>query len=203
MKPLHMLRLLAVLVVVSLTNSACVTTQVSGYTDNDFRGHKVRRIAVRAANANFAFGQLLEDNLVHEFKGEGIQAASFLAMFPPTRDLTNAQVAQALKEKDFDGIIYVNLMGSNSRESNVGYVNNGTAYVYGNTATFGGTSTAITLVSRFTSTRATLYDVVSGHKIWIADTNTNAGGVLFQSDETQAESIAEEIVKSLQKSGHI
>lgn len=47
------------------------------------------------------------------------------------------------------------------------------------------------------------YDVVTGHKIWIADTNTNAGGVLFQSDETQAESIAEEIVKSLRKDGHI
>jgi hypothetical protein len=203
MKPLHTLRLLAVLLVLPLATTACVTTQVNGYTDNSFRGHKVKRIAVRAANANFAFAQILEDDLVAEFKSDGIQATSFLAMFPPTRDLTNAQVAQSLKERGFDGIMYVNLTGSDTKETTIGYTNTGTGYVYGNTASYSGHSTAMTAIRRYTSTRATLYDVVSGDKIWIADTNTNAGGLLYQSDDTQAESIAEEIVTALHKSGHI
>ena len=203
MKSLHTLRLLAVCLVLPLVTTACVTTQINDYTDNDFQGYKVKRIAVRAANANFAFAQILEDDLVKQFKADGIAASSFLAMFPPTRDLTNAQAAQALKEKGFDGIMYVNLMGSNTHESVIGYSNTGTGYVYGGTASYSGTSTAMTAVSRYTSTRATLYDVTSGHKIWIADTNTSAGGLFYQSDDTQAESIAEEIVAALRKSGHL
>ena len=203
MKTRHTLHLLAVILVLPLFNTACVTTQVNGYTDNDFRGHKIKRIAVRAANANFAFAQILENDMMAEFKDEGIEAASFLALFPPTRDLTNEQVARALRAKGYDGIMYINLLGSDSKATTIGYINTGSAYVYGNSASFSGTSTAMTAIRRYTSTRATLYDVASGHKIWIADTNTNAGGLLYQSDDTQAESIAEEIVDSLHKSGHI
>jgi hypothetical protein len=203
MQPLHTLRLLAALLVLPLVTTACVTTQVNGYTDNAYRDHKVYRIAVRAANANFAFAQLLENELVDEFKDKGIRATSFLAMFPPTRDWTNAQVTQALKQRGFDGIMYVNLTGADSQETTIGYVNTGSASVYGGSASYRGHSTAMTAIRRYTSTRASLYDVASGHKIWIADTNTNAGGLLYQSDDTQAESIAEEIVAALHKSGHL
>jgi hypothetical protein len=48
-----------------------------------------------------------------------------------------------------------------------------------------------------------LYHVASGRKVWIADSRTTAGGLAYMGDDTQTESIAEETVASLQKSGHI
>lgn len=203
MPTLKSIRILALLLALPLATTACVTTKVNGYTDNAYRGYKVKKVAVRAANTDFAFAELIENAMVEALKDEGIQAESFLAKFPPTRELTNAEAAHALANAGFDAIMYVNLVGSDSSAQTIGYIHTGNASVYGGSAYYSGNSLAMTAFHRYTSTRATLYEVVSGRKVWIADSRTTAGGLAYMGDDTQTESIAEETVASLQKSGHI
>jgi hypothetical protein len=56
---------------------------------------------------------------------------------------------------------------------------------------------------RYTSTRVKVYDVASGRTVWVGDSSTQAGGLLYMDDETKTESIAEETVASLKSNGHI
>ena len=46
--------------------------------------------------------------------------------------------AQALAEKGFDAIMYVNLVGSDSSGQTIGYIHTGSASVYGGSASYGG-----------------------------------------------------------------
>lgn len=197
-----MKKLLACLVLLSVL-TGCITTEVKGFTDHDYQGRHLLKIAVRAPNADFMFGGLLEKSMVEELQRKGVQAESFLEMFPPTRKWTNDQVATELNQKGFDSIMYVNLTGSGASAETVGYINQGSAYVYGNTASFYSTSIPAVRPTRYTSTRVTIYDVASAHTIWIADSVTHAGGLLFMGDKTQTDNLASEIIDALAKSGHL
>jgi len=48
--------------------------------------------------------------MVNAFRNRGVQAESFLAMFPPTREWTNEEVAKELIATGFDSIMYVTLV---------------------------------------------------------------------------------------------
>ena len=165
--------------------------------------HQIKNAVVRAPNAGFAFGELLETSMVENLTKRGVHAESFLSLFPPTREWTNEEVAKELMREGFDSIMYINLVGSDTNSQTVGFINNGTASAYGNTASYSGSSTAITAISRYTSTRVKVYDIVTGRVIWVADSSTKAGGLLYVGDETQTDSIAAEIVDALAVSGHL
>jgi hypothetical protein len=191
------------LVVALLLPTGCITTNVKGFTDLDYQNYRINRIMIRAPNTSFAFGELLERSMIKELEKKGVEAKSFMATFPPTRKWTNEQVTNQLLAKEFDSIIHINLMSSNSNAQSVGYINSGNAYAYGNTASYSGMSVAITAFRRYTTTRVTVYDAKSAKVIWIGDTNTNAGGKLFLGDKATADSIAQKVVKSLAASGHL
>ena len=172
----HLITPALLMILITLLITGCVTTNVKGYTDREYNGYKIKKAVVRAPNAGFAFGELLEGSLVEELNNAGVPAKSFLEMFPPTREWSNEQVAKELMEKGYDAILHVNLTGSDANEQTIGYINHGTASVYGNSASFSGSSTAMTMVSRYTATHIKLYDVATGRVIWVGDANTKAGG---------------------------
>jgi len=190
-----------ILLIGSLTG--CIITHVKGFTDRDFQGYHLVKIAVRAPNASFMFGELLEKSMVEKLRDKGVQAESFMEIFPPTRQWTNEQVATELGQKGFDTIMYVNLVGSGSSTQTVGYINTGNAFAYGNMATFNSVSVPITGRSRYTSTRITIYDVATARTSWVGDSSTNAGGLAFVDDKTQTDDIAKEVTDTLAKSGHL
>ncbi len=184
-------------------SASCIATTVKGFTDREYADYRVRKVVIRVPNVNFAFGALLEGSFIKEFRNKGIIAESFLDMFPPTREWTNEQVASELIQKDFDSIMYVTLIGSDTNSQTIGFINSGSAHAYGNTASFSAVSVPVSRHDRYTSTRARLYEVKSARVIWVGDSSTHAGGLAFMADETQTESIAAEVVKSLQERGHI
>jgi hypothetical protein len=183
--------------------SGCITTHIKGFTDQDFQSYRLKKISVRALNSNFMFGEILERSMVERLRGKGLQAEPFTKMFPPTRKWTNEQVAAELTKQGYDTIMYINLVESGSSSQTVGYVNTGNASAYGNLTTFNGMSVPITTRSRHTSTRITIFDVVTARTIWIGDTATRAGGLAFVGDTTQTEDIAREVTETLVGSGHI
>lgn len=195
---------LAVILVTVLGGlTSCITTNVKGFTDRDYQGYRIRKVVVRAPNAGFQFGDLLEKSMIEKFKNRGVYAESFLAMFPPTREWTNGAVAQELIKQGFDTIMYVTLIGSQTSSETIGYVSTGQANAYGNTVSYSGSTTAVSAIRRYSSTRAKLYDIKTANVIWVGDSSTKAGGLLFMGDDTQVESITTEIVASLSESGHL
>jgi hypothetical protein len=65
-----MKRALAIVVFMSLLTAltGCITTQVKGYTDREYTGFRIGKVAVRAPNAGFAFGELVENSMVNAFR---------------------------------------------------------------------------------------------------------------------------------------
>jgi len=192
------------LLVVSLSSlSGCISTNVKGYTGQDYHGYKIRKAVVRAPDAGFEFGELMEHSIIEELGDAGVKAESFLKMFPPTRQWTNEQVVDTLRKQGYDAIMTVSLKGSDTTSNTIGYINSGTASVYGNTAYYNGSSTAITTFHRYTSTHIKVYNVDSGRVVWVGDARTSAGGLFYMGDETQTDSLAEETVDALRDSGHL
>lgn len=182
---------------------SCLETTVKGYTDLDFQRYKINKIMVRAPNASYNFGELLEQSMVDELGKSGVPASSFMATFPPTRKWTNEQIARKLIKYGFDAIMYINLTNVDSSVQTLGYTTTGTANVYGNTAYYSSRTTASKRPVRYTSTRVDIYEVRTGKVIWRADVDTTAGGLLFQGDEQTTDDMASEILKALKLKGHI
>jgi hypothetical protein len=194
---------LLIIIICLFAMTGCITTNVKGYTDTDYQKYAIKKVIVRAPNAGFEFGELLEKSMVEELEDEGIKAQTFIKIFPPTREWTNDQVAEILLSEGFDTIMYINLAGSNSSSSTVGYINNGNASVYGNSASFNSYSTPVVTFNRYTETRIKVYFVKSGKIIWVGDTSTKAGGLAYMGDTTTTNSIAEDVVNSLKGNGHL
>lgn len=165
------------LIILLNTLTGCISTQVKGFTDRDFQGYHLTKIVVRAPNANFMFGELLEKSMVDQLRERGVQAESFMEIFPPTRKWTHEQVAAELTQKGYDTIMYLNLSGSGSNTETIGFINHGSASVYGNAAMFNSVSVPIVGRSRYTSTRITIYDVATARTIWVGDSSTQAPSV--------------------------
>ena len=187
----------------ALMLTGCVTTSVRGFTDNDYKDYKIKKIAVRAPNVGFAFGEVMENSMVKSLRSSKVQAASFLSLFPPTRDWTNEEVAKQLMSEGYDSIMYVYLVGSDSSSQTISYINSGNAYAYGGMATYSSTSVPVSSIRRYTQTRVKVFDIRTTDVIWIGDSSTKAGGLLFMGDETQTDSISSNVVTSLSESGHI
>ena len=185
------------------TALGCITTNIKGYTDRDYNGYKIRKAVIRAPNAGFAFGELLENSMIKELKNKGVHAESFLRRFPPTRDWTNEEVAKELIKDGYDTIIYVNLIGSDTTAKTIGYIKTGTGSVYGSTGSYSGSSIAMSAISRYTSTQVRVYNIATGKIIWVGDSSTKSGGLLYIGDEMQTDSIATETIVALNESGHI
>jgi hypothetical protein len=194
-----------VLLLASLTLllAGCVTTSVRGFTDNNYKEFKIKKIAVRAPNVGFAFGEIMENSMIKNLRSSKVQAESFLSLFPPTRDWTNEEVAKQLMKDGYDSIMYVYLVGSDSSSQTISYINSGNAYAYGGMGTYSGTTVPVSAISRSTQTRVKIFDIHTADVIWIGDSSTKAGGLLFMGDETQTDSISSQIVSSLKSNGHI
>jgi len=192
-----------IIVSICLFMVSCITTTVKGYTDRAYSGYHIQKVIVRAPNAGFVLGELIEKKMADRFKETKVNAESFMERFPPTREWTNGEVAQELIKEGFDSIMYVVLTGSESSTQTIGYINSGQASAYGNTASYSGFSVPVSAIRRYTATRVNLYDAKTAKVIWVGDTSTEAGGFLFMSDDTQADSIANEVIISLASNGHL
>ena len=193
----------------------CVKTDITDFTDKDYEGYHIHKVAIRSMKGDLKSDKQIEQTIVNELASKKIPAESFMSKFTPTRVWSESEVAQELSKGDFDTIMYVNILSSQTTSQIVGYHNSGQASTYGNatsignttiyngTTTYNGNVTADTRVRRDTAIRVTIYDVKSAKIIWIADCKTVAGGTLFIGDQTQLDSFAAKLVEALKQSGHV
>lgn len=203
--------ILAVLVLLGV--SGCVNTDTAHFTDSDFVGYHIKQVVVRVPLRNLGAEQFLEQQIVQEFNhhknvSKVVSAVSFISLFSPTRDWTDAEIATQLDTSGFDTILVVNLLGSQTSETVVGYTTTGTTNSNILTNTTGTTNsntqtTPIIKATRVTSIRSTLYEVKTGKKIWVADSTISASGAYDMSDQQQVDSYIGNLMSTLKKDGHL
>jgi len=187
---------LIIILIATMMMSACISTSVKGYTDNSHKNYKIKKIAIHPVNTNMHFTSLLEESMVDELEDVGVAAKSFSVMFPPTRQRTEKEVNEKLLEKGFDSIMHIHI-GSSKHASSSSDLHLYDPYS-------GGVShTNITTFNRNTTAQIKIISVKNNEVIWIGDTQTAAGGLLYIGDESTTDSIAEDLIETLKEIGHL
>lgn len=172
-----MIKILLTSAIMFATLSACVSTDVRDFTDPKYvTNYKVSKVIVRAPNASLTFGTALENSIVKQLTSSGVEAVSFLSMFPPTRSYEQSVIKAKVVEQQFNGVMYVNITGANADSSVIGYSSNSNATFQNNMISSSTTTTPIIGFRRNTFLNVKLYEPKSSDVIWLADTATNAGG---------------------------
>ena len=98
---------LFILIVFAL--SGCVTTKTSSFVDPEYAHERHSRPIVWGKIAPLNDRQLLEGSIVSAFKDRKINAIKGTDVFPPTRDVTNEFITNALLESEGDSLLVVSL----------------------------------------------------------------------------------------------
>ena len=184
----------------ALLMTGCISTNVKGFTDDQYKSYKLKKVAIQAVNTNFHFGEMLENSMVEELNDENVKAKAYSAIFPPTQQRNFEEISKKLLSMGFDAIMQINFGSSKaSSYSDEFYVPTG----YDSLGNNYGTNVSVSLVWRNTSAQVRIYSIKSGKTVWAGDTHTKAGGLFYMSDESTTDSIAEDVVDTLEDSGHL
>ncbi|MGO4871298.1 MAG: hypothetical protein ACLPGW_11915 [Roseiarcus sp.] len=195
--------------VVSLSLGGCVTTSMQGYADRDLPSHPVSHVAVLII-APPPLSESFQTNLAIEASKRGVTIEDASAIFPPTRQYSDAEIKQDLKARGVDGLLVINVGDSGVVREYAGtmfsgnYSGTATVNTFGSMSnvSYGGTSfgvaTPIIRQSRQTSFNARLVEPSSGRNLWVGSGQVSAGGALFVGNGTSASNAAAAIFNDLQ-----
>jgi hypothetical protein len=202
----------------ALTLSACVTTSMQGYADREIPAQPLQRIVVYVA-ARGPLAATLQASIGEEARRHRVTADDALAILPPTRTYTDAEIRKTLDANRIDGVLVVNVGDTGVIREYSGTVFSAT-YSGDSTASGAAVGGAISLngtssgemrgsatptyrYSRQTNFNARLIDVKSGRNLWVGNGQVDAGGSLFVGDRTSANSATAAIFNDLQSKGLI
>lgn len=207
---------------IATINAACVTTSMQGYADRDLPSRPVRHI-VALVVAPTPLGHTLQTSIADEGKKRGIVAEDALALFPPTRQYSDAEIKRVLQERGIDAVLIINVGDTGIRKEYAGTVfhgnYSGTTLGSGTATTFDGitnlnmsastsgtmtaTATPTYRYSRQTTFQARLIEPSSARNLWVGGGQVRAGGLLFVGDSVSATSSVSAIFDDLLNKGII
>lgn len=206
----------------ALTLSACVTTSMQGYADREIPAQPLQRIVVYVA-AQGPLTAALQTRASEEALKHHVIADDALAVLPPTRTYTDAEIRKTLDANRIDGVLVVNVGDTGVMKQYAGTffqatysgdsMASGTAIGVGNvtnisvsgtsSGTMTGSATPTYRYKRQTNFNARLIEVKSGRNLWVGNGQVNAGGSLFVGDRTSADNAMAAIFNDLQSKGLI
>lgn len=194
--------------VFSLALSACVTTSVKSYTDDDFRARKVAKMVVDLNQLPPPMRDAVESEISIKMTRMGVASTLITQVIPPTREVNPEQAKDLILKGGFDAILTIRMTDEKERTTYGGSINTGTtnAYVYGSRINAYSSGTSIPLINAESVTifYATLFDASSARKIWVADLIAEAGGTYYVgNNKAIAESAAETLTNKLREDGRI
>lgn len=165
----------------------------------------------------------IQTQVAEEAHKRGIVADDALALFPPTRVYTNAEIQKGLGSSGVDGVLIITVGDSGvsqqyagtvfSGQYNGSSVTNGTINRFGNVSTVSlngtssgtmtATATPIYRYRRQTAFNARLIEASTGRNLWVGTGQVRAGGLLFVGDGANASSSVAAIFDDLQQKGVI
>jgi hypothetical protein len=200
--------------------SGCVTASMQGYADRVLPSQPVTHIAA-LVSAPLPLAQALQASLGDEALIMHVKLDDALAIFPPTRQYSDAEVKRDLKTQGVDAVLTVTVGDSGIMQQYAGTVFSGgysaTTNGIGTVNSFGGMSTVsyssttsgtsltsanpVYHYTRETKFSAKLIEVATGRSLWVGSGQINAGGKLFVGDATSSSKTAGAIFTDLQVKG--
>lgn len=191
--------------------AGCARTELASYVDPAYQGRpKFTSAVVFAPNIPLKERSRIEDVAVEALAERGVAASRGMDVIPPTRQMTNEQVADAIIARGFEAVLIIFPTGKGTTETYVPPTyhpgtTTGSATTLGNTTYFnfqqspGYTTGGFNVSKPVASYRASLIDVRSGAVIWTADASSR--GSAFDDYVTLGASMARESVSSLVADG--
>lgn len=171
-----------------------IDTQIRSYVDSAIKEKRYKNLVVSVPVENMVLRGAMEDALADELNSDSVVAIQFTKLFPPTRQYSENEIKDVIKDYDFATILIVSV--TNDQMKDVGIASSSTAKTSGsaatsvfNTAGYGGyrgsayaPSIAITsggakttensisrrLEGRDITTSATLHDLGTQKNVWVA-----------------------------------
>jgi len=183
--------------------SACATTNITGFTDPDYRNKSYKSLVVVTPNLNLEYSSLLQGKVCKALEAQKVSCARGLDLFPPTRTFDTSEIVQILAENKIDGYLLLSYGGSSTQSQQIGTLSYGSASVFGNTVSAYGSSTPVMSFSRRDGYSAVLIDTQSYNKAWIGGATTHAQGLANITDDVFTTSLGQKIAAELKNAGHL
>jgi len=203
---------LALLVLLAVIATSCVSIETTSYSDPDFTNKKYSKFCVYSVEQNLNKRALIERVFVEEFKEAGIYAVEGSNIFPPTRTWEEGEFQSQLMKNGFDGFIKIEIMDEVVNERVIPQVHTNTETTTtkkknGKDATVTNTNTYVTNdidVYMNNQFQADLVDVATNKVAWKGYSSTSAQINMVGMDiETIIEKFAEDVIEEMQAKGHI
>ena len=182
----------AIFVICLVLNSASAgafrSLKTESFTDPDYRGLVFRKSLLLVQNASNDSRMQIEERLVDDLKGRGVEVIPNRRLFPPTRNWTPDEMNAALVRENVTVVLIVTVGASAASVIPVATQTfgrttvNGNVYASGNAATFNSSassqSTSFNIVHASSTAEfsVVLIDVSTGRTAWYADITSKAAG---------------------------
>jgi hypothetical protein len=155
----------------------------------------------------------MQTSLAAEAAKRGVLLEDALALFPPTRRYSDAEVKRDLIDRGVNGILLVKVGDSGVQTQYAGTIFTSNYSGFANATMVGnntlgaysgqgyGMAVPVYNSRRQTVFSAQLLDPVSGRNLWVGNGQVNAGGRLFVGDNVSAANFAAAIFNDLQSKG--
>lgn len=194
--------------------SACISTQIEGYTDPEYKDYQAKKVAVFMSGAD-SFVPEMEKQLVSKFNESFVGAVLAKEILPPTRNYSAAEIEKVLLKEGVDAILFVyprsddtssryggSMISGRSSTSGMGSVY-GNGYSYNAYTSSSAVSTPIYYSNRELSLVVELATLKGQNPIWKGIVHSKAGGHLYVKDGVTAKQIANDVFVRLRDAGHL
>ena len=190
-------------IAIAILLSGCVTNEVRSFSDNKYKATQITNLAIMTNAPQAGVANATESSLLETLQKNNVTPIAMSTILPPTRAYTDDEVNEILNSNNLEMILLVNINPSQESATTYGYnsYSRGT-YGYGNYS--GNTNSyAMMAFNRNTMANSKVILASTGETIWTADIELKAGGKFFTSDSATGSHLAENIVNTLIKDGHI
>lgn len=179
-----------------LTLMLPLTLSAAGFKNPDYAEKQYKSIIVSVPIADLAMRDRMEKQISREIADEGGHARSYLSVFSPAKQYTQAEIKDKLTTFDIDGILVVSFESEDrSRTGGAMALNQPMGY-YNMT-----TVVPVTANKRHATSTVTLYDAASGESAFVASAEASAKGLHARSDKKVLGRLADNIAKELKRGG--
>ncbi len=172
-------------VVVLWMLSGCAATSTTSYRDPAFATSTFRKFAVMASGMQLGERGELEGRLAGALQQKRVAAAPLIELVPPTRQLTDEELGDALRGQGFDALLVVQRVEAGARSEPSW------------STILGGSSADDTSERLYAAFDASLVDLATNQVAWIASSRT--GGSEYASISDLLDSFASRTADELEE----
>jgi hypothetical protein len=186
----------ACLGLVAITLSGCLTSE-TGDADRMLPPRQLNRLVAFVAGPAVVASNL-QTSIGSEARRHGLVADNALALFPPTRNYTDADIRQALTARGVDGVLIINVGDAGVPRQYAGTILQGRSVVSSASAS---AVDSVNGYPRATTFTARLIEPATSRNLWDGFGHVDTGGLFSADDGSGAASAIAGIFDELQERG--